>query len=80
MRIICYLHRLTQFPPSLYSAESMSDTIVLLADDNLLLLPLESLSVFLTPRVTSLTRDFSLQFLYHRLHQSEGKNMQLHFL
>ncbi|XP_031552575.1 cilia- and flagella-associated protein 46-like, partial [Actinia tenebrosa] len=61
---------LTKLYPAL-NAESMSGTIVLLADDKLLLLPLESLSAFLTPRVTSLTRDFSLQFLYHRFHQNE---------
>ncbi|XP_048585353.1 cilia- and flagella-associated protein 46 isoform X2 [Nematostella vectensis] len=61
---------LTKLQPAL-NPETISDAVVLLADDQLLRLPLEALTTFMIPRVTSLSRDFSLQFLYHRLHQSE---------
>jgi len=56
------------------SPDTISDTVVLLADDYVLRLPVECLKTFLVPRVSSFTRDFSLQFMYYRLHHNEGKN------
>ena len=49
----------------------MSEAVVLLADEWLLQLPLEALEIFAVPQITSLSRDFSLQFHYHRVHPAE---------
>ena len=49
----------------------MSEAVVLLADEWLLQLPLEALNIFAVPQITSLSRDFSLQFHYHRVHPAE---------
>ncbi|KAM8924779.1 cilia- and flagella-associated protein 46 [Pelodytes ibericus] len=48
--------------------------IVLLADSSLMELPLEALSVFQEEGIGSVSRDFSLQLLYNRIHraQTEG--------
>lgn len=45
------------------------DTVVLLADTLLLELPLEALTMLESPAVTSMSRDLSLQMLYHRYHE-----------
>ena len=50
----------------------LSDTVVLLADEWLLQLPLEALNVLSVPEITSLSRDFSLQMHYYRLHYGDG--------
>ena len=53
------------------SPESVSESVVLLADEWLLQLPLEALKTFAVPQITSISRDFSLQFHYHRVHPAE---------
>lgn len=47
-----------------------ADNIVLIADRHLLELPLEGLSVF-EEGVVSVSREFSLQMLWNRLHKDE---------
>ncbi|KAL2302670.1 hypothetical protein Nmel_010113 [Mimus melanotis] len=47
--------------------------VVLLGDPLLLELPLEALSVFKEEGISSVSRDFSLQFLYNRLHWTESE-------
>ena len=59
------------FPLTLPSPESVSESIVLLADEWLLQLPLEAIRVFAVSQITSISRDFSLQFHYHRVHPAE---------
>ncbi|CAH3151990.1 unnamed protein product [Porites lobata] len=61
---------LTKLHPAL-NPESVSESIVLLADEWLLQLPLEAIRVFAVPQITSISRDFSLQFHYHRVHPAE---------
>ncbi|KAM3912864.1 cilia- and flagella-associated protein 46 [Leptodactylus fuscus] len=56
----------------------VGDCIILLADKSLLQLPLEALGVFKDDAINSVSRDFSLQLLYNRIHRdhtegSEGK-------
>ena len=51
--------------------EPIPETIVILADDSLLELPLEALGIFKRPEIKSLSRDFSLQMFYHRFKQGE---------
>ena len=51
--------------------ETVPESIVILADDSLLELPLEALSIFNKPEIKSLSRDFSLQMFYHRYKQGE---------
>ncbi|XP_050831933.1 cilia- and flagella-associated protein 46 [Serinus canaria] len=46
--------------------------VVLLGDTLLMELPLEALSVFQEEGISSVSRDFSLQFLYNRLHWAES--------
>lgn len=53
------------------SPEAVSESVVLLADEWLLQLPLEALKTFAVPQITSISRDFSLQFHYHRVHPAE---------
>ncbi|KAF2976165.1 hypothetical protein EK904_014695 [Melospiza melodia maxima] len=48
-------------------------SVVLLGDTLLMELPLEALSVFKDEGISSLSRDFSLQFLYNRLHWAESE-------
>lgn len=56
--------------------------VVLLADRKLLELPLEALSFLQEKRLSSVSRDFSLQLLHSRLHREEPekgiKNTQIH--
>lgn len=47
------------------------DTVVLLADCLLLELPLEALDIFESPSISSMSRDLSLQMIYHRYHQEQ---------
>ena len=54
-----------------FSPEAVSESIVVLADEWLLQLPLEALKTFAVPQLTSISRDFSLQFHYHRVHPAE---------
>ncbi|XP_054133202.1 cilia- and flagella-associated protein 46 [Melozone crissalis] len=49
-------------------------SVVLLGDALLMELPLEALSVFKDEGISSVSRDFSLQFLYNRLHWAESEN------
>lgn len=53
------------------SPEAVSESVVVLADEWLLQLPLEALKTFAVPQITSISRDFSLQFHYHRVHPAE---------
>ena len=54
-----------------FSPDAVSESVVLLADEWLLQLPLEALKTFAVPQITSISRDFSLQFHYHRVHPAE---------
>ncbi|XP_056351637.1 cilia- and flagella-associated protein 46 [Oenanthe melanoleuca] len=47
--------------------------VVLLGDALLMELPLEALSIFKEEGISSVSRDFSLQFLYNRLHWTESE-------
>ncbi|XP_058291855.1 cilia- and flagella-associated protein 46 isoform X7 [Hylobates moloch] len=49
----------------------VADKIVLVADRHLLELPLEGLSVFDEGTISSVSREFSLQMLWNRLHREE---------
>ncbi|XP_076982551.1 cilia- and flagella-associated protein 46 isoform X2 [Tamandua tetradactyla] len=51
-------------------SEPLGD-VILIADSHLLELPLEGLSVFDEGTVSSVSRDFSLQMLWNRLHREE---------
>lgn len=46
--------------------------VVLLGDALLMELPLEALSIFKEEGISSVSRDFSLQFLYNRLRWAEA--------
>lgn len=48
------------------------DTVVLVVDRQLLELPLEGLLTLREGAITSMSREFSLQMLYNRLHQEEA--------
>ncbi|XP_072306320.1 cilia- and flagella-associated protein 46-like [Eucyclogobius newberryi] len=56
---------------AMFPAES-GESLVLLADQMLLLLPLEALSVLQEEGLTSVSRDFSLQLLHRRLQESKS--------
>uniref|UniRef100_A0A8C5PTU7 Cilia and flagella associated protein 46 n=1 Tax=Leptobrachium leishanense TaxID=445787 RepID=A0A8C5PTU7_9ANUR len=47
----------------------LGDCILLLADPSLMELPLEAMSVFKEEGISSISRDFSLQLLYNRIHR-----------
>lgn len=47
------------------------DTVVLLADSSLLELPLEALDMFESHHILSMSRDLSLQMLYHRFFEEQ---------
>ncbi|XP_013358484.1 PREDICTED: cilia- and flagella-associated protein 46 isoform X2 [Chinchilla lanigera] len=47
------------------------DSVILIADRHLLELPLEGLSVFHEATISSVSREFSLQMLWNRLHKEE---------
>ena len=49
--------------------EGTNEYVILLADPDLMELPLEALSCLQAEGIAALSRDFSLQFLYHRIHQ-----------
>lgn len=46
--------------------------VVLLADTLFMELPLEALSIFKEEGISSVSRDFSLQILYNRVHLAES--------
>uniref|UniRef100_K7FTF6 Uncharacterized protein n=1 Tax=Pelodiscus sinensis TaxID=13735 RepID=K7FTF6_PELSI len=50
------------------------DCVILLADSLLMELPLEALSIFQEEVISSVSRDFSLQILYSRIHVEEPEN------
>ncbi|XP_075791336.1 cilia- and flagella-associated protein 46 isoform X2 [Pelodiscus sinensis] len=50
------------------------DCVILLADSLLMELPLEALSIFQEEVISSVSRDFSLQILYNRIHVEEPEN------
>ena len=54
-----------------FRQDSVAETIVLLADSDLLQLPLEALPIFRHPEIKSVSRDFSLQTFSHRITQGE---------
>lgn len=58
----------------IYSANipDIGECMILLADKYLLELPLEALSIFQDEAISSLSRDFSLQLLYNRIHKEES--------
>ena len=52
------------------SSKENSDShlsIVILSDSEVFKLPLEAMAVFHQPQITSVSRDFSLQMLHHRI-------------
>ncbi|XP_038629303.1 cilia- and flagella-associated protein 46 isoform X2 [Scyliorhinus canicula] len=51
--------------------QDLGEFVILLADKLLLELPLEALRVLQEDVIISVSRDFSLQFLYNRLHRDE---------
>ncbi|KAK7109057.1 hypothetical protein V1264_013170 [Littorina saxatilis] len=53
-----------------------NECVILLADADLMELPLEALSCLQAAGISALSRDFSLQFLYHRCHQGGGGESQ----
>ncbi|XP_066929818.1 cilia- and flagella-associated protein 46-like [Clytia hemisphaerica] len=61
---------LTKIHQSL-SIDPIPQTVVILADEDLLEFPLECLSVFRRSEITTVSRDFSLQFFYHRFKRGE---------
>ncbi|XP_073210056.1 cilia- and flagella-associated protein 46 isoform X3 [Lepidochelys kempii] len=52
----------------------LGDCVILLADKLLMELPLEALSIFQEEAISSVSRDFSLQILYNRIHVEEPEN------
>ncbi|XP_077206307.1 cilia- and flagella-associated protein 46 isoform X2 [Paroedura picta] len=52
----------------------VGECVILLADKYLMELPLEALSIFQDDAISSVSRDFSLQFLYNRIHKEESEN------
>ena len=49
--------------------EGSQEYLILLADQHLMQLPLEALSVLQTENLTSVSRDVSLQMLFNKVHQ-----------
>lgn len=60
------------------SAASPEEYIVLLADRWLLEMPLEALALISSPDFSSVSRDFSLQMIYHRIHREPEGNLFVH--
>uniref|UniRef100_UPI00398F0566 cilia- and flagella-associated protein 46 n=1 Tax=Pristiophorus japonicus TaxID=55135 RepID=UPI00398F0566 len=54
-------------------SHDLGEFVILLADKLLLELPLEALKVLQEDVITSVSRDFSLQVLYNRLHRDESE-------
>ncbi|XP_071987329.1 cilia- and flagella-associated protein 46 isoform X2 [Engystomops pustulosus] len=52
------------------------DCIILLADNSLQRLPLEALGVFKDDSINSVSRDFSLQLLYNRIHRDHAEDAE----
>ncbi|XP_067908773.1 cilia- and flagella-associated protein 46 [Heterodontus francisci] len=56
-------------------SQNLGEFVILLADKLLLELPLEALRVLQEDVITSVSRDFSLQLLYNRLHWDESETI-----
>uniref|UniRef100_A0A670I7R9 Uncharacterized protein n=3 Tax=Podarcis muralis TaxID=64176 RepID=A0A670I7R9_PODMU len=54
--------------------EDIGECIILLLDKCLLEFPLEGLNIFQEKTISSVSRDFSLQMFYNRLHKDESEN------
>ncbi|XP_061491602.1 cilia- and flagella-associated protein 46 isoform X1 [Rhineura floridana] len=54
--------------------EDTGEYMILLVDKFLMELPLEGLNIFQEETISSVSRDFSLQILYNRLHKEESEN------
>ncbi|XP_075699341.1 cilia- and flagella-associated protein 46 isoform X2 [Rhinoderma darwinii] len=54
----------------------VGDCIILLADNSLQQLPLEALGVFKDDGINSVSRDFSLQLLYNRIHRDNTEDVE----
>ncbi|XP_044276023.1 cilia- and flagella-associated protein 46 [Varanus komodoensis] len=54
--------------------EDIGECVILLVDKILMDLPLEALNIFQEEAISSVSRDFSLQVLYNRLHKEEAEN------
>ncbi|KAM4636947.1 cilia- and flagella-associated protein 46 [Discoglossus pictus] len=52
----------------------IGECIILLADKSLMELPLEALSILNDDGISSVSRDFSLQLFYNRLHREENED------
>ncbi|XP_069609930.1 cilia- and flagella-associated protein 46 [Ranitomeya imitator] len=52
------------------------DCIILLADKSLQQFPLESLGIFMDDGINSVSRDFSLQLLYNRIHRDHTEDAE----
>ncbi|CAJ0966588.1 unnamed protein product [Ranitomeya imitator] len=52
------------------------DCIILLADESLQQFPLESLGIFMDDGINSVSRDFSLQLLYNRIHRDHTEDAE----
>uniref|UniRef100_A0ABM5G1E7 Cilia- and flagella-associated protein 46 isoform X2 n=1 Tax=Pogona vitticeps TaxID=103695 RepID=A0ABM5G1E7_9SAUR len=52
--------------------EDIGQCVILLVDKSLMELPLEALSTFQEESISSVSRDFSLQMFYNRLHKEES--------
>ncbi|XP_043568488.1 cilia- and flagella-associated protein 46 [Chiloscyllium plagiosum] len=57
-------------------SQDLGEFIIILADKLLLELPLEVLSVLQEDAITSVSRDFSLQLLYNRLHKDASDTVR----
>lgn len=58
-------------------SEDIGECVILLADKDLLELPLEALTIFQDDAISSLSRDFSLQMVYNRIRKDEGSTAML---
>ena len=75
-----YLSPLLNLIDRALAVDPVPQTIVILADHDLLEFPLECLSVFRNSDVTSVSRDFSLQFFYQRFKKGEaGENLDYYY-
>ncbi|XP_072177207.1 cilia- and flagella-associated protein 46-like [Diadema setosum] len=57
------------------AGQPQDESIIILADQWLLELPLEALAIFSSPAIGALTRDFSLQMLYNRFYREPEEEM-----
>lgn len=67
-----YLSPLLTIIQNALLVDPIPQTVIILADDDLLEFPLECLTVFHMKEITTVARDFSLQFFYHRFKRGES--------